>query len=74
MRLSLEQDVMVDEEKWYLFDGQYRRNDRTYSFYFYARSFDDAEDIIKTMRETAVLSGQIVGNSQEENPTIIIDD
>lgn len=52
--------VIVGGVKWNLFSADYTTPDGTYSFYFYAISFDHASLILHDIKETAVLSGQVI--------------
>lgn len=49
-----------DGNRVYLYSVHYRHNDRTYALDIWARSLEDAEAHVASLRQTARLDGQVV--------------
>jgi len=58
---------VVDGRRWNLFEAYYTTPDGKYSFGFYAISAEHAEHILQDIKETAVVSGQVL-EAYKENP------
>lgn len=52
--------VFVDGRKWNLYSADYTTPDGRFSIYFYAISVEHAVAILADIKETAVLSGQVI--------------
>lgn len=56
--------VTVDGRVWNLFDVEYQTADGKFGFYIYAINFEHASHIVEELKQTAKLSGQVLGCCQ----------
>lgn len=61
-------------EIWYPFDGIYNHEGRNFSLTFYARSFDDAENVVQSIKQSMWVDGKIVHEELVELGTIDFDE
>lgn len=60
-QIELPMSCVVDGRTWHLFTFDFTTPDGTFSSYLYAISSEHAAALIADMKETAQLSGQMVG-------------
>lgn len=51
--------VVVDGDKWFNFEADYQHDGRRYSFNFFARSNEEAVEVLRAIRTTSVECKQI---------------
>ena len=51
--------VVVDGATWHLFDVEFLAEGKSFSFFLYALSFEDADKRVEAICKTAKVSGQI---------------
>lgn len=61
MKVTLDVEVVVNGRRWYLYDVEYETPDGRFSTNIYALSDGHAAMRVQELRETAVLSGRILG-------------
>ena len=58
--------IWTDEDgiNWFLFAGDYKHEDKTYSFRIWGKSHEDALSRINSIHSTASLVGQMYGEEE----------
>ena len=67
--------VEVRGQKWYLFGADYKNGADNGSFYFYALSFEHAEEVLIAIKGTAEIYGQIMEITEmgeDERPPVTL--
>lgn len=52
--------IVVGDEKWFNFAANYQHGEKGFSIYFYARSYEEAVEMLRSIRTTAVECHQII--------------
>lgn len=60
-QVNLPYQVIQDGYEWKLYSATYKSDDKLYSFYFYAISDLHALAVVDDIKETAKMSGKVIG-------------
>jgi hypothetical protein len=60
--------VWIDGERWNKYSADFRYNDKTYAFDFFARNPAEAEEMLRAIRTTAVECHEIHGEISANVP------
>lgn len=53
--------TVVNGRRWYLYSAEFDSDDSKYGFYFYALSDEHASYRLEELKQTATLTGRILG-------------
>lgn len=59
--MPMKTSVVVNGKTWYLFSAEFSSDDGVYRFPFYAISHEHAEIVLRDIKETAKVVGQVCG-------------